>query len=196
MSTSSWSEARWHSPSSALGHKTGSSLMELSKLEECKALLKEAGDRLILPVDVLALGPDGEIGCGSSGKGEVQVVGVDIPIGWMGLDIGPKSQEVFAAAIRGAGTVLWNGPMGAFEDHRFVSGTKAVAEAVAASTGMTVVGGGDSVAALDELKLTSKVGFVSTGGGATLELIEHGDLPGLKALRAASNAPHAQDEIG
>jgi phosphoglycerate kinase len=179
----------------ALGHKTGSSLMDVSKLEECKALLRKAGDRMILPVDVVALAPDGEIGCGSAGKGDVQVVGVDIPIGWTGLDIGPKTQEVFAAAIRGAGTVLWNGPMGAFEDHRFGSGTKTVAEAVAASPAMTIVGGGDSVAALDELKLTSKVGFVSTGGGATLELIEHGDLPGLRALRSASNAPHASDAI-
>jgi phosphoglycerate kinase len=175
----------------ALGHKTGSSLMNLSKLEECKAILRKAGDRLVLPVDILALGPDGELGCGSSGKGHVQLLGVDIPIGWNGLDIGPKTEEVFASAIRGAGTVLWNGPMGAFEDHRFASGTAAVAEAVAACPGMTVVGGGDSVAALDELKLTSKVSFVSTGGGATLELIEHGDLPGLQALRAASNAPHS-----
>ena len=174
----------------ALGHKTGSSLINLSKIEECKELLHKAGDRLILPLDVVALGPDGEIGCGPSGKGEVQLFGLDIPIGWNGLDIGPKTDEVFASVIRGAGTVLWNGPMGAFEDHRFASGTAAVAEAVAACSGMTVVGGGDSVAALDELKLTSKVGFVSTGGGATLELIEHGDLPGLKALRSASNAPH------
>ncbi len=177
----------------ALGHRTGSSLMDVGKLEECKELLRKAGDRMLLPVDVVALAPDGEIGCGSPGRGDVQLLGVDIPIGWKGLDIGPKTEEVFAAAIRGAGTVLWNGPMGAFEDHRFMSGTTAVAQAVAACPGMTVVGGGDSVAALDELKLTSKVGFVSTGGGATLELIEHGDLPGLEALRSASNAPREAD---
>jgi phosphoglycerate kinase len=177
----------------ALGHKTGSSLMDLGKLEESKELLQKAGDRMILPVDVVALSPDCEFGRGATGKGEVQVVGLDIPLGWKGLDIGPKTEEVFAAAIRDAGTVLWNGPMGAFEDHRFMSGTTAVAQAVAACPGLTVVGGGDSVAALEELKLMSKVSFVSTGGGATLELIEHGDLPGLEALRSASNAPHIGD---
>ncbi|MGO9344429.1 MAG: phosphoglycerate kinase [Acidimicrobiales bacterium] len=177
----------------ALGHRTGSSLMDVGKLEECKELLHKAGDRMVLPVDVVALAPDGEIGCGSPGRGEVQLLGMDVPIGWKGLDIGPKTEEVFAAAIRGAGTVLWNGPMGAFEDPRFMSGTTAVAQAVAACPGMTVVGGGDSVAALEELKLTSKVSFVSTGGGATLELIEHGDLPGLEALRSAPNAPRVAD---
>lgn len=173
----------------AQGHKTGSSLVDMSKVAECKEILDRAGDRMILPVDVLALSPGGEIGCGSPGAGEVQLVGLDVPLGWKGVDIGPKSAEVFSAAVRGAKTVLWNGPMGAFEDPRFASGTTAVAESVAASPGKTVVGGGDSVAALDELGLTSRVSFVSTGGGATLELLEYGDLPGLRALRAASNAP-------
>jgi phosphoglycerate kinase len=175
----------------ALGHKTGSSLVDMTKLEECKDILRVAGDKMILPVDVLALGPGGEIGCGSAGAGEVRLVGVDVPLGWKGVDIGPRSAEVFALAVRGARTVLWNGPMGAFEDPRFKSGTTAVAESVAASPEKTIVGGGDSVAALDELGLTDKVSFVSTGGGATLELLEYGDLPGLRALRAAPNAPAA-----
>jgi phosphoglycerate kinase len=163
--------------------------MDLSKMEESRELLRKVGDRIILPVDVVALAPDGEIGPGTTGTGEVAVVGSDVPLGWKGLDIGPKSQELFAHAVMGAKTVLWNGPMGAFEDKRFASGTKAVAEAVASSPAMTIVGGGDSVAALDELGLTDRVGFVSTGGGATLKLLEYGDLPGLKALRGASNAP-------
>jgi phosphoglycerate kinase len=143
----------------------------------------------VLPVDVVAMGPDGELGRGDSGTGEIEVMGVDLPMGWAGYDIGPKSEELFASAIAGAKTVLWNGPMGAFEDKRFSSGTKAVAEAVASSAAKTVVGGGDSVAALEELGLTDEVGFVSSGGGATLEYIELGDLPGLAALRSASNAP-------
>jgi phosphoglycerate kinase len=173
----------------ALGHKTGSSLMEIGKVEECRRLLQKAGDRLVLPVDVEALSPDGDLVCGAGGTGTVQLVGLDIPIGWKGLDIGPKTEEVFAAVIAGAKTVLWNGPMGAFEDPRFTSGTKAIAEEVADSQAMTIVGGGDSVAALTALGLTERVGFVSTGGGAMLELLEFGDLPGLEALRSACNAP-------
>jgi phosphoglycerate kinase len=173
----------------ALGHKTGSSLMELNKVTECRELIDKAGDKLVLPVDVVALSPDGDFGPGSVGSGEVHLVGVDVPIGWKGLDIGPKSAEVFASALSGARTILWNGPMGAFEDRRFCEGTKAVAEEVAASSARTIVGGGDSVAALDSLGLSEKVSFVSTGGGAMLELLEFGDLPGLAALRKASNAP-------
>lgn len=173
----------------ALGHKTGSSLMDIGKIEECKEILEKARDRLVLPVDVVALGPDGELCRGDGGTGEVELVGVDVPIGWKGLDIGPKTAEVFAAVIAEARAVLWNGPMGAFEDHRFSAGTKAVAEEVAAASAMTIVGGGDSVAALDALGLSDKVSFVSTGGGAMLELLEFGDLPGLEALRNAPNAP-------
>jgi phosphoglycerate kinase len=175
----------------ALGHKTGSSLMELGKVEECRDLIEQAGDRLVLPVDVVALGPGGELGPGGTGTGVVNLVGADVPFGWNGLDIGPKSAEVFAGIIAGARTVLWNGPMGVFEDDRFASGTKAVAEEVASASARTIVGGGDSVAALDSLGLGEKVGFVSTGGGAMLELLEFGDLPGLEALRHAPNAPPA-----
>lgn len=173
----------------AQGHRTGSSMMDLAKIEESSQLLGRAGDKLIVPVDIVALGPEGELGAGNSGTGDVQTLGVDIPIGWKGVDIGPKSREVFSDALRGAKTVLWNGPMGAFEDHRFAAGTRAVAEAVASSSAMTIVGGGDSVAALDEMGLRNRVDFVSTGGGATLELLEHGDLPGLDALRKAPNSP-------
>jgi phosphoglycerate kinase len=95
----------------------------------------------------------------------------------------------YAREIATAGTVLWNGPMGVFEDPRFCAGTAGVARAMAECAGFTVVGGGDSAAAVDELELEDQISFISTGGGASLELLEHGDLPGLAALRGASNAP-------
>ena len=117
------------------------------------------------------------------------MIGTDLPRGWRGLDIGPETAGAFADVVAGAGTVFWNGPMGVFEDERFAAGTRTVARAVAESRGFTVVGGGDSVAALDQLDLAARVGYVSTGGGASLELLEHGDLPGLEALRHAPNAP-------
>ncbi len=112
-----------------------------------------------------------------------------IPPGWQGLDIGPGTVKLYAEEIAGAGTVLWNGPMGVFEDARFGSGTAGVARALADSPAFTVVGGGDSAAAVAELGLGDRIDFVSTGGGAALELMEHGDLPGLAALRGAPNAP-------
>src|SRR6201999_737834 len=105
--------------------------------------------------------------------------GVEVPDGWMGLDIGPRSRELYAAAVSGAGTVLWNGPMGAFELEPFAAGTRAVAEAVAAAAATTVVGGGDSVAALNQFGLDAQVDWVSTGGGAWLELLEGKKLPGV-----------------
>jgi phosphoglycerate kinase len=104
----------------------------------------------------------------------------------MGLDIGPNSVEIFAAALASARTILWNGPMGVFEDPRFGDGTEAVARAIASSSAVSVVGGGDSVAALGLYGLESDVSFVSTGGGASLELVELGDLPGLRALRESA----------
>ena len=115
-------------------------------------------------------------------------MGPDVPDDAAGLDIGPVTAGIFADAVADAGTVFWNGPMGVFEDERFAAGTYAVAEAIASSAAFSVVGGGDSVAALDQRGLAGKVGFVSTGGGASLELLEHGDLPGLEALRHAPNA--------
>ncbi len=117
---------------------------------------------------------------------EARVVAVDdVPAGWLGLDIGPRTREAFAARIRGAHTIFWNGPMGVFEWSRFAEGTKEVAHAVAECEGHTVVGGGDSVRALDELGLAERVDWVSTGGGASLELLEGKELPGVVAIPEA-----------
>ena len=113
----------------------------------------------------------------------VPLDGVDVPDGMMGLDIGPRSAEAYATLVMTAGTVFWNGPMGAFELAPFAAGTRTVAEAVAASAAVTVVGGGDSVAALQRFGLADKVTHLSTGGGASLELIEGKALPGVEALR-------------
>jgi phosphoglycerate kinase len=162
----------------AQGHQVGDSLLQEDQVDNCKELL-ESGKRILLPTDAVALGPDDQ----------VETVGADIDDAWKGLDIGPETVKVFTEALEDAGTVLWNGPMGMFEDERFAEGTKAMAEAIAAAKGFTVVGGGDSAAALAKFGLDDKVDHVSTGGGASLELIEKGDLPGLAALREAPNAP-------
>ncbi|MBM3663366.1 MAG: phosphoglycerate kinase [Actinobacteria bacterium] len=172
---------------SAMGHPVGASLCEPDQVEACAALLAEHGDRLLLPEDVVALGPGGVIGDPSAG-GEVRTMGRSIPDGWMGLDIGPGSAAAFSDVISEARTVLWNGPMGVFEDPRFSAGTRVVAEAVAACSGTTVIGGGDSAAAVAQFDLADQIDHISTGGGASLELIEQGDLPGLDALRSAPNA--------
>ncbi len=110
----------------------------------------------------------------------------DLPDGWQGVDIGPTTVASFAEAITHAGTVLWNGPMGVFEDPRFAEGTRSIAEAVAACSGFSVVGGGETAAALHQFGLEDRIDHISTGGGATLELLEKGDLPGLAALRGRS----------
>ncbi len=173
----------------ALGHVTGDSIVDESKIKECSELL-ESGPRILLPVDLVALAPGGKLDFSNNlspqVKGDTKIVSVDVPDGYEAADIGPKTREYFAREIMSAKTILWNGPMGAFEDERFSEGTKAVAEAVAASPAFSVVGGGDSVRALNESGLEDQVSHVSTGGGASLELIEKGDLPGLIALR---NAP-------
>ena len=171
----------------AMGYSIGNSLCEQEMIDTCKELLDAHGDRLHLPSDVVGLGPGGKIGDPSAG-GEVRNFGRALPDGWMGLDIGPGSAAEFGDVIGEARTVLWNGPMGVFEDPRFEAGTRAVALAVAESSGFSVIGGGDSAAAIAQFGLADEVSHISTGGGASLELIENGDLPGLAALRNASNA--------
>ena len=183
---------------SALGHAIGDSLLDPDQLAACTELLRTT-THLMLPVDTRALAPGcklsiehpsgaaGTTAAGEAAGSEVEVFGAEIPPGWRGLDIGPATAVLFADIIASAGTVLWNGPMGVFEDERFAEGTRAVAEAVARCPGTTVVGGGDSVAALGKLGLSERIDHLSTGGGASLELLEFGDLPGLAALRSAPN---------
>jgi phosphoglycerate kinase len=158
----------------ASGHDVGDSLCEEEGVEPAR---KVAGDeKLELPTDLVA-------GREFSADTEVRKLdAVDVPDGWMGLDIGAGTAERYAATIAGAGTVFWNGPMGAFELKPFAAGTKAVADAMAATSATTVVGGGDSAAALKQFGLEDRVDHLSTGGGASLELIEGKELPGVKAL--------------
>lgn len=166
----------------ALGHQVGSSAVDFDHLEACRRLLS-SGRRILLPADVLALGPGGAVGSDGSGSGEVRRFGRDLPDGWTGLDVGPDTSEGFADEIAQAATALWNGPMGVFEDDRFSSGTTSMAAALSACGGFTVVGGGDTTAALRRCGMDRTIDHVSTGGGAMVELIEKGDLPGLIALR-------------
>jgi phosphoglycerate kinase len=161
----------------AQGASIGDSLFEPDQVDACRKLL-EGGKPIHLPSDIVALSP----------TGQVATYGTRLPDGWKGYDIGPGSAAAFADVIADANTIFWNGPMGVFEDERFVSGTLAIAHAVADAHGFTVVGGGDSAAALAQFGLADRVDHVSTGGGASLELLELGDLPGLAALRQAPNA--------
>jgi phosphoglycerate kinase len=170
----------------AQGHHVGDSLLEVDQIETCKRFL-DSDVTIHIPHDVTALGPGGEIMNPEAG-GEVRQLGSDVPDGWKGFDIGPGTASEFADIIAEAKTIFWNGPMGVFEDPRFAAGTRVIAEAMAEARGFTVVGGGDSAAALDAFGLANEVDHVSTGGGASLELLENGDLPGLEALRGASNA--------
>jgi phosphoglycerate kinase len=170
----------------ATGRQTGDSLLEEDQIDTCRELL-ESGATIHLPSDLTALGPGGKIGDPAAG-GEVRQIGPSVPDGWMGLDIGPGSAAEFSDVILDARTVFWNGPMGVFEDPRFEAGTRTVAEAVAETRGFTVVGGGDSAAAIAQFDLADRIDHISTGGGASLELLEQGDLPGLAALRGAPNA--------
>jgi phosphoglycerate kinase len=157
----------------AQGRSIGDSLFEPDQVETCTRLLG-SGKQIHLPTDIIGLDADGK----------VATWGTRVPDGGKGLDIGPGSAAEFADVITEARTVFWNGPMGVFEDDRFAAGTRAIAEAVAATKAFTVVGGGDSAAALAEFGLDDDVDHVSTGGGASLELLELGDLPGLAALRS------------
>ena len=161
----------------AQGIPVGNSLAEgEDEAKEALARAEQADCELQLPVD-LVLGR--EFSADTERKASD---GVEVPEGWMGLDVGLRTAENYAQAIAAAGTVLWNGPMGAFEMEPFAAGTKAVAAAVAAAAGTTVVGGGDSVAALNQFGLEDQVDWVSTGGGASLELLEGKKLPGVEAL--------------
>ena len=170
----------------ARGHGVGASLCEDSMVARCQQML-DGGTPIHLPYDLTALGPGGVPGDPGAG-GEVRQIGASVPDGWMGVDIGPGSAAAFGDVIHEAGTVLWNGPMGVFEDPRFGGGTGAVAAAMAETRAFTVVGGGDSAAAARRFGVDRDMDHVSTGGGASLELIEKGDLPGLAALRGASDA--------
>ena len=168
---------------SVQGHTVGASMCEQEGLEPARSALELAASAragLLLPVD-LGLG---ERVADDAPRRDLD--GVEVPDGWMGLDIGPRTAAAYAEAIAGAGTVFWNGPMGVFELDAFAAGTRAVAEAVAAAPGTTVVGGGDSVAALRRFGLEDSVTHLSTGGGATLELIEGRTLPGVEALELAA----------
>jgi phosphoglycerate kinase len=160
----------------AQGHQVGASLCEEAGVAPAERVLANGGDKVKLPVDIV---------CGESFSADTlvtEVDGIDVPDGLMGLDVGPKTAAAFADIIKNAGTVFWNGPMGAFELEPFAAGTRAVAEAVAEAAGTTVVGGGDSAAALRQFGLEDEVTHLSTGGGASLELIEGKTLPGVEVL--------------
>ncbi len=149
------------------GVRLAGEVLELARRSDCE---------LMLPVDLV-------LGRELDAQTEVrQIDGVEVPDGWMGLDVGPRTVEAYAKAIESAGTVFWNGPMGAFELESFAAGTRAIAEAVAAAPGFTVVGGGDSAAALVQFGLADRVDWLSTGGGASLELMEGKELPGVEVL--------------
>lgn len=163
-----------------LGHNIGTSLLEADWVEKAGEMMKKAEDKgvkFLIPAD-------NKVGKEYDENTESKIVSSDdIPDGWMGLDIGPKTQEIFADAIKGAGTVIWNGPMGVSEWENFASGTISVAKAVADSGAISIIGGGDSVAAVTKLGFADKMSHISTGGGASLEFLEGKDLPGICALQ-------------
>jgi phosphoglycerate kinase len=160
----------------ARGYEVGDSLVEDDYLEEAGRLMDEAGDKLVLPVDVVVADRMDE-----EARGEV-VDSDSIPPDKMGLDIGPRTVELFEEYISRARTIFWNGPMGVFEIEAFAKGTEGVARAVAASAATSVIGGGDSVAAVSKLELEDRMSHISTGGGASLEYVEGKELPGVAAL--------------
>ena len=162
----------------ASGHTIGKSLLEEDKLDYAKDMMAKAqakGVKFLLPCDNL---------CAEEFSKDAQPVamGEDIPDNLMGMDIGPKTIEAFSAAVKGAGTVVWNGPMGVFEFPAFAEGTKAMAKALAESGAITIVGGGDSAAAVEQLGFADKMTHISTGGGASLEFLEGKELPGVACL--------------
>lgn len=163
-----------------LGHSIGTSLLEEDWVEKAGQMMADAkakGVNFLIPID-------NKVGKEYDENTESQIVNSDeIPDGWMGLDIGPKSQALFVDAIKGAGTVIWNGPMGVSEWENFAAGTIAVANAVAESGAVSIIGGGDSVAAVTKLGFADKMSHISTGGGASLEFLEGKELPGIAALQ-------------
>ncbi|MDP6323757.1 MAG: phosphoglycerate kinase [Acidimicrobiales bacterium] len=165
----------------ASGMPVGDSLVENDMVDTCRRLL-DSEISIKLPLDFTTMDSNGEIG-NPDVPAEIRQCGNSIPDGWMGLDIGPGSAVEFSDSILEAGTVLWNGPMGVFEDSRFSAGTETVARGMADTRAFTFVGGGDSAYAIKKFGFADSIDHISTGGGATLELIEKGDLPGLKALR-------------
>ncbi|MDA8103269.1 MAG: phosphoglycerate kinase [Nitrospiraceae bacterium] len=169
----------------AQGLEVGDSLFEPDRVEACRKIL-EAGSKVLVPVDSAVLPSEEKFGRGESGI-EPTLVSGSIPVAHRGLDIGPATIKQFSEVIGAAATILWNGPMGVFEDPRLSKGTFAIARAVAGSRAYSVVGGGDSAAAVEEVGLAGEISHLSTGGGASLELLEKGDLPGLAALREAVN---------
>lgn len=163
-----------------LGHNIGTSLLEadwVDKAGEMMQTAKDKGVKFLIPIDNR---------CGKEYKEDTEVLvckSDDIPDGWMGLDIGPKTEKLFADAIDGAGTVIWNGPVGVSEWDNFASGTIAVAKAIADSGAISIIGGGDSVAAVTKLGFADQMSHISTGGGASLEFLEGKELPGIAALQ-------------
>jgi phosphoglycerate kinase len=163
----------------ALGNPVGASLLEEDMVDTCRELLSHAGDRIALPTDIVVA----DRFAADAAKSTVEAT--EIPEGWLGLDIGPSTVAAFGATLAGARTVFWNGPMGVFELPPFAAGTRGVAEAITKVDGFTVVGGGDSAAAVRSLGLNeSAFGHISTGGGASLEFLEGKSLPGLAALES------------
>lgn len=165
----------------AQGIETGKSLVELDRVEEARTILQEAtqqGVTILLPQDHIVVK---EL---TTGAPSTETQGRAIPSDQLGVDIGSQSIRAFSAALQGAKTVLWNGPMGVFEISPFDRGTRALAEVIATTSSFSVAGGGDTVAALTQAGLADKISHISTGGGASLEFLESGDLPGLAALRA------------
>ena len=163
----------------AQGYDIGKSLLEEDKIDLAKSFIekaKEKGVQLHMPVDAVVANE-------FSKDAETQIVGVDaIPADWMGLDIGPKTAANYAEVIKDSKLIIWNGPMGVFEMDKFANGTKTVADAMATTTGYTVIGGGDSAAAVEKFEVADKMDHISTGGGASLELMEGKELPGIVAL--------------
>ena len=159
----------------AQGKTTGTSLLEPDYIDYAKKMLDEAGDKLLLPVDTV-------VAKEFANDAESQVVEGDIPDGWMGLDIGPKTIELYKNALKDAKTVVWNGPMGVFEMPNFAKGTNTIAQALADLDATTIIGGGDSVAAVNQAGLGDKMSHISTGGGASMEFLEGKELPGIAAL--------------